>query len=247
MSSRKLQRLIDHRQSAHARLQRLFDHRQSAHVRVQRLFDHRQSAHARVQRSIDHRQSAHARVQRSIDHRQSVAALLSDKSFIDISTEIDYVNFEDRTNTIIRNLTNCKTFKIRNIPEITDEVTDNFSLINNLLLEEDLGGVSAISYINTLIKVLFTKDQQQHLAYIQIKEKGKREDEYKNSEVINYNPNEERIHKHDYTMGIPTLEGYNFIYRDGSLEYLTKRKARKVIEDSMNIDIDVLSNKGGSL
>ena len=48
-------------------------------------------------------------------------------------------------------------------------------------------------------------------------------------------------------MGIPTLEGYNFIYRDGSLEYLTKRKARKVIEDSMNIDIDVLSNKGGSL
>ena len=166
---------------------------------------------------------------------------------LDISTEIDYVNFEDRTNTIIRNLTNCKTFKIRNIPEITDEVTDNFSLINNLLLEEDLGGVSAISYINTLIKVLFTKDQQQHLAYVQIKEKGKGEDEYKNSEVINYNPNKERIHKHDYTMGIPTLEGYNFIYRDGSLEYLTKRKARKVIEDSMNIDIDVLSNKGGSL
>ena len=117
---------------------------------------------------------------------------------------------------------------------------------NNLLLEEDLGGVSAISYINTLIKVLFTKEQQ-HLAYVQIKEKGKGEDEYKNSEVINYNPNKERIHKHDYTMGIPTLEGYNFIYRDGSLEYLTKRKAHKVIEDSMNIDIDVLSNKGGSL
>ena len=166
---------------------------------------------------------------------------------LDKSTEIDYVNFEDRTNAIIRNLTNCKAFKIRNIPEKTDEVTDNFSLINNLLLEEDLGSVSAISYINTLIKVLFSKEDQQHLAYVQIKEKGKEEGEYKNSEVINYNPNEERIHKHDYKMGIPNLEGYNFIYRDGSLEYLTKRKARKVIEDSMNIDVDILSNKGGSL
>ena len=62
---------------------------------------------------------------------------------------------------------------------------------------------------------------------------------------VYYTPS--RIHRHDYKMGIPNLEGHNFIYRDGSLEYLTKRKARKVIKDSMNIDIDVLSNKGGSL
>ena len=166
---------------------------------------------------------------------------------LDKSTEIDYINFDDRTNAIIRNLTNCSTFKIRNIPEIKNEVTDNFSLINNLLLEEDLGSVSAISYINTLIKVLFTKEEQQHLAYVQIKEKSKGEDEYKNSEVINYNPNEDRKHRHDYKMGIPNLDGYNFIYRDGSLEYLTKRNARKVIEESMDIDIDVLSNRGGRL
>ena len=165
---------------------------------------------------------------------------------LDKSTEIDYVNFEDRTNAIIKNLTNCKTFEIRNIPEITDEVTDNFSLINNLLLEEDLGSVSAIAYINTLIKVLFSKEQQQHLAYVQVKDKGKSKEE-KYTEIINYNPKEDRKHRHDYTMGIPNLEGYNFIYRDGSLEYLTKRKTRQVIETSMNIDMDILSNKGGSL
>ena len=165
---------------------------------------------------------------------------------LDKSTEIDYVNFEDRTNAIIKNLTNCKTFEIRNIPEITDEVTDNFSLINNLLLEEDLGSVSAIAYINTLIKVLFSKEQQQHLAYVQVKDKGKSKEE-KYTEIINYNPKEDRKHRHDYTMGIHNLEGYNFIYRDGSLEYLTKRKTRQVIETSMNIDMDILSNKGGSL
>lgn len=165
---------------------------------------------------------------------------------LDKSTEIDYVNFEDRTNAIVRNLTNCSTFKIHNIPDIKDEVIDNFSIINNLLLQQDLDNVSAISYIHNLIKVLFTKEHQQHLAYVEVKEetKGKK---YNYSEVVNYNPNEIREHRHDYKMGMPNLDGYNFIYRDGSLEYLTKRKARKVIEDSMNIDIDVLSNKGGSL
>ena len=165
---------------------------------------------------------------------------------IDKSTEIDYVDFDERTNAIIKNLTDCKTFEIRNMKEVRDEITDNFSLINNLLLEEDLDSVSAISYINTLIKVLFTREQQQHIAYVQVKDKNKSKEE-KYTEIINFNPNEERKHRHDYKMGIPNLDGYNFIYRDGSLEYLTKRKARQVIETSMNIDMDILSNKGGSL
>lgn len=107
---------------------------------------------------------------------------------LDKSTETDYVNFEDRTNSIVRNLTNYSTFKIHNIPDIKDEVIDNFSIINNLLL-------------------------QQHLAYVEVKEetKGKK---YSYSEVVNYNPNEIREHRHDYKMGMTNLDGYNFIYRD---------------------------------
>ena len=164
---------------------------------------------------------------------------------LDISTEIDYVNFEDRTNAIVRTLTNCSTFKIHNIPDVTDEIIYNFSIINNLLLEEDLDNVSAISYIHNLIKVLFSKEQQQHLAYVEVTEdKGKK---YNYSEVINYNPNEIRENRHDYKMGMPNLEGYNFIYKDGFLVYLTKRKARHVIEESMNLNMNVISNKGESL
>ena len=164
---------------------------------------------------------------------------------LDKSTEIEYINFEDRTNRIIKNLTNCSTFKIHNIPVETDEVTDTFTTINNLLLKEELDSISAISYINTLIKVLFNEEQQQHLAYIQVKDRDKN-GKYNYTEIMNYNPDVKRKHRYDYRMGIPNLEGYNFIYREGSLEYLTKRKARKIIEDSINIDMNI-HNKGESL
>lgn len=164
---------------------------------------------------------------------------------LDKSTDIDYINFEDRTNNLVRKLKECNSFKIHNLPEVTDNITDIFDIINNLLLQEsDLGSVSAISYINSLIKVLFNEEEQMHLAYVQVKEKYKK-DNYSYSEVINYNPNEIRKHRHDYPLGMPNLEGYNFIYRDGSIEYLTKRKARHVIENSMEFDMG--NSRGDSL
>ena len=142
---------------------------------------------------------------------------------LDKSTETDYVNSEDRTNSIVRNLTNYSTFKIHNIPDIKDEVIDIFPIINNLLLQQDLDNVSAISYIHNLIKVLFTKEHQQHLAYVEVKEetKGKK---YSYSEVVNYNPNEIREHRHDYKMGMTNLDGYNFIYRDVFFRIFNQKK-----------------------
>lgn len=149
------------------------------------------------------------------------------------SAQIGYVNFEDRTNSIIKNLVNCKNFKIRNIPDIQDRVIDNFSLINNLLLEENLGSASAIKYINTLIKVLFTSEEQKHIVYIPIREKDKTGFNY--SEIINFNEEKIREHKHEI-VDTKNIGGYNFKYENGSLEYLTPKKARKTIDASVNID-----------
>ena len=154
------------------------------------------------------------------------------------STQIDYVDFEDRTNAIIENLGNCKTFKIHNIPDIQDRVTDTFSLINNLLLMEDLDNLSAIKYINTLLKVLFTKDENRRLTYIPVKEVDNKGN-YSYSEIINYNPSLEKDNKREFDNR--NLEGYNFICRSSGIEYLTPRKARKIIEKSRDIDTDILS------
>ena len=152
------------------------------------------------------------------------------------STQIDYVDFEDRTNSIVSALVNCKSFKIRNIPDIQDRVIDNFSLINNLLLEENLGSASAIKYINTLIKSLFTKEEQKHIVYIPIREKDKNGFNY--GEIINFNEKEIREHKHE-AVDMKKIGGYSFKYGNGSLEYLTPRKTRKAIEDSNNIGIEI--------
>lgn len=156
---------------------------------------------------------------------------------LDKVTKVDYVNFEDRTNTIINNLINCKNFEVLNLEGIEDKVVNNFSLINSLLLEEDLNSVSSIAYINNLIKVLFSKEEQKHFVYIYIKEKDKNGN-YKYEEVINYG--KLRKHKLDYLFGMPDdLDGYNFIFRNGSIEEITKRKARNYIEKSQNMDLNI--------
>ena len=158
---------------------------------------------------------------------------------LDDKTKIDYVNFEDRTNSIVSALlVNCKTFKIHNIPDIQDRVTDTFSLINNLLLMEDLDNLSAIKYINTLLKVLFTKDENRRLTYIPVKEVDNKGN-YSYSEIINYNPSLEKDNKREFDNR--NLAGYNFICRSSGIEYLTPRKARKIIEKSRDIDTDILS------
>ena len=160
---------------------------------------------------------------------------------IDLSEEVrmDYVNLKDRVHSIIQNLKDCDSFKIRNLPDINDEIIDKFSLINNLIKGKELNGVSGVSYINTLIKILFSREEQKHMAYVYTKEKVG--NEYKTREVINYGI--QRKHKHDYTLGIPDLDGYNFAFNGDSLEYLTKRKARHMIEDSHSIDIDSVRRK----
>ena len=155
-------------------------------------------------------------------------------------TEIDYVNFEDRVNTILSRIKNNTNFQIKNLPFDTDEILDKFSLINKLIMEVDMDSIATIEYINNLIKIIFNKEEQKYFAYVYLKEKqGNR---YKYTELINFG--EERNHKHDYNLGSPSnLEGYNFIYRGKGLEYLTPRKARKIISESACHDINITSKR----
>ena len=63
------------------------------------------------------------------------------------------------------------------------------------------------------------------------------------SEIINYNPSLEKDNKREFDNR--NLEGYNFICRSSGIEYLTQRKARKIIENHdvfTRISVDIRPN-----
>ena len=132
-------------------------------------------------------------------------------------------------------------FKVQQIPTQDNPILSNFSLINDLLLEENLSNVSTIAYTNNLIKILFSKQEQKNISFKYIKEKSG--NKYKHAELINYG--NEREHKRDYS----NTEGHNFICGglDVGLKEITKRKARKMIEESAQLELELSIEEGRRL
>lgn len=156
-------------------------------------------------------------------------------------TSYEYESFNDRTKVIIDKLLNNTDFKVQQIPTQDNPILSNFSLINDLLLEENLSNVSTIAYTNNLIKILFSKQEQKNISFKCIKEKSG--NKYKHAELINYG--NEREHKRDYS----NTEGHNFICGglDAGLKEITKRKARKMIEESAQLELELSIEEGRRL
>lgn len=156
---------------------------------------------------------------------------------IDIDPRVDeqYVDFNHRTNQLLTKLKNDTNFRNYSMIQEDNAVLDKFSLINDLVSKEQLDTISGISYINNLIKIIFTEEEQKHLSYDYLK--SKENENYRYIQLINYQK-EEVKHRHDYYFH-PSLDGYNFVYRGNGLEFFTRRKIKKLIDESDAIDLDI--------
>ncbi len=157
---------------------------------------------------------------------------------IELAKEVDedYISFSKRTDRLVKELIDCHSFNIKKLPESSDKVVDNFSLINKILANESIDSVSVVPYVNNLIRVLFPYEDQKHLAYMKIRRQE--EEDYKFYQLINYNPI--RRHSRNYGFLLPdSLEGYNFLCKQDGLEYFKENRAKKLIIDSQNLFMDI--------
>lgn len=159
---------------------------------------------------------------------------------INLAAEVkrDFVSLPDRTDKIVKELLNCSSFKIRKLPELTDEIIDSFSLINKLVVNENITNTSVVPYVNNLIKILFSPEDQKHLAYIKVRRQEK--EEYKFYQLINYCPTRKESRNYGFLL-LNSLEGYNFLCKNDGLEYFKENRAKKLIIDSQNLYMDIKS------
>lgn len=122
------------------------------------------------------------------------------------------------------------------IPTEFEEIQGKFSFIHTLLLQSGLDVIGGMTYLNSLIRVILSQEEQKRLSYDYLKEFDGKSIHY--IQLINYSF-EEKIHKFDYNFHFDT-NGLNLVYRGGGLEVLSKRKARKLQEENDKIDIEGL-------
>ncbi len=164
------------------------------------------------------------------------------KILIDPRLARQFANLDSNTTALMQQLKEQTSFKMAEIPEEYQKLEYRFALIDQLLLEKKLDRIGGISYLNTLIRNLLSKEEQKHVSYAYIKEYDG--SNYHYTELINYAKEEQDVKKMNSFSSI--MDGINFIYRGNGLEFSSEKKVNKLRRINDQIDMEMLNGKGRS-